>query len=109
MVFKPKSQNLFSKSGSTSIHQFFHRHGRGNAAYNTLKKYQIPQEIIIQEVKKAIDEAQKDILDLALWSNKSKAESGIGAVVVWKNTPTYECNICKIFLRKNKEIFNIKL
>ncbi len=53
------------------------------------KSAKFPGKIIIQEVKKAMEEAQKDTSDLALWSDGSKAESGAGAAVVWKNASTY--------------------
>ncbi len=73
------------------------------------KSAEFPGEIIIQEVKKAMDEAQKDTSDLALWSDGSKAESGAGAAVVWKNASTYGWNIRKISLGKNKEIYDAEL
>lgn len=46
--------------------------------YNTIK---FSRKIIIQKVKKVVEKAHKNILDLTLWSNGSKSKSGAKAVI----------------------------
>ena len=75
-----------------------------------LKRTEFSGKIIIQEGKMAVGEALKDVSDLALWSDGSKAESGgAGAVVVWKGLLTDGWNTRKISLGENKEILDAEL
>ena len=66
-----------------------------------LKPAEFLGKIITHETKVAIKKASEDILDLTLWSDRSKGESGgAGATVVWKSFPSHGWNTCKISLGK---------
>lgn len=75
-----------------------------------LKRTEFFGKIMIQEVKTAMEEARKDVSDLALWSDGAKAESGgAGAAVVWKGFHSNRWNTRKISLGENKEILDAEL
>lgn len=78
-------------SCSTSVCKFFFIDlAEGVEPVIHLKPTKFLRKIIIQEPKMAIKEAQKNILDLTLWSDGPKRESrGAGATVIWKSFPSH--------------------
>lgn len=112
LVFQPKSKNLRPTTCSASVCRFLHRLDRGGRACNTpeTEPANFPGKVIIQERKMAIKEAREHTSDLILWSDGSKGDAGgADAAVVCKSPWSYAWNICKISLRKNKEILDVEL
>ena len=67
-------------------------------------------KLLIQKPTTATLEAQRDKSDLALWSDRSRVESGkVGAAVVWRDSPVDRWKSCKLLLRKNKKVLDAKL
>lgn len=70
-----------------------------------LEQKEFLHTISIQEPKAAVSDAQKNMSDLALWSEKSQLRTGkVGVAVVWNNTPSGCWKSCKLALEKNKEV-----
>lgn len=58
-------------------------------------------KLLFKNQKTAIEEAQKDVSDLALWLDGSKLESGgAGAAVVWKNPVSHRWGVQNFFEEK---------
>ena len=74
------------------------------------KPMEFPGKIIIQEAKAAIRKAKNDTSYLALWSDRSKVESGgAGTAVVWKIPAFHRWEVCKTMLGENKQVLDAEL
>lgn len=57
-----------------------------------------------------LKEAKYNTSDLILWLDGSKRDAeGVEIAELEKSLRFFGCNLCKIPLRKNKEIWNVKL